>query len=312
MRKRDWVHGRRQPPRWRQGAFGQHLDEEPVHLGGDHPGAGAGRPAGRRRHLGDAGRAALFRFPRQGRRRHRQERRHRQGDDHRPARRQQRVPHQHRPRSDPDPAPCPEGRPLRRRARADHLAVDAPALPVAALPADPRHRLLRDAPDAEECRLGRDGLRPLQGQTADREARPGDVRRRRRHRRGARGTAGDRRVPEGSDQVRPPRRQDPQGRPAGRLARHRQDPARPRHRRRGQRAVLHHFGLGLRRDVRRRRREPRPRHVRAGQEERALHHLHRRNRRGRPPSRRRPRRRQRRARADAEPAAGRDGRLRGQ
>ena len=37
---------------------------------------------------------------------------------------------------------------------------------------------------------------------------------------------------------------------------------------------------------------PRARHVRAGQEERALHHLHRRNRRGRPSSRRRPRRRQ--------------------
>ena len=36
----------------------------------------------------------------------------------------------------------------------------------------------------------------------------------------------------------------------------------------------------------------RARHVRAGEEERALHHLHRRNRRGRPPSRRRPRRRQ--------------------
>ena len=57
---------------------------------------------------------------------------------------------------------------------------------------------------------------------------------------------------------------------------------------------------------------PRARHVRAGQEERALHHLHRRNRRGRPASRRRPRRRQRRARADAEPDAGRDGRLREQ
>ena len=37
---------------------------------------------------------------------------------------------------------------------------------------------------------------------------------------------------------------------------------------------------------------PRARHVRAGEEERALHHLHRRDRRGRPPSRRRPRRRQ--------------------
>ena len=52
------------------------------------------------------------------------------------------------------------------------------------------------------------------------------------------------------------------------------------------------------------------RHVRAGQEERPLHHLHRRDRRGRPAPRRRPRRRQRRAGADAQPDAGRDGRLR--
>ena len=51
------------------------------------------------------------------------------------------------------------------------------------------------------------------------------------------------------------------------------------------------------------------RHVRAGQEERALHHLHRRNRRRRPPSRCRPRRRQRRARADPQPAPRGDGRL---
>ena len=174
----------------------------------------------------------------------------------------------------------------------DDLALDAPALPVAALPADPRHRLLRDAPDAEECGLGRDGLRPLQGQIADREARPRHLRRRRRDRRGARGIAGDRRVPEGPDQVRPARRQDPQGRAAGRLARHRQDAAGARDRRRGQRPLLHHFGLGLRRDVRRRRRQPRARHVRAGQEERPLHRLHRRDRRGRPPSRRRPRQRQ--------------------
>ena len=226
---------------------------------------------------------------------HGQAGRDRQGGDHRPAR----------------PTTRPSGPTRRRRIRAlvERAARAAaspspaepeqqtsrladPALPVAALPADPRHRLLRDAPDAEECGLGRDGLRPLQGEIADREARPGHLRRRRRHRRGARGIAGDRRVPEGPDQVRPARRQDPQGRPAGRLARHRQDPARPRHRRRGQRALLHHFGLGLRRDVRRRRREPRPRHVRAGQEERALHRLHRRDRRGRPPSRRRPRQRQ--------------------
>ncbi len=65
-----------------------------------------------------------------------------------------------------------------------------------------------------------------------------------------------------------------------------------RDRRRGERAVLHDLRLRFRRDVRRRRRQPGARHVRAGQEERALHHLHRRDRRGRPPSRRRPRRRQ--------------------
>ena len=47
-----------------------------------------------------------------------------------------------------------------------------------------------------------------------------------------------------------------------------------------------------------------------GQEERALHHLHRRDRRRRASPRRGPRRRPRRARADAEPAPRRDGRLR--
>jgi cell division protease FtsH len=46
----------------------------------------------------------------------------------------------------------------------------------------------------------------------------------------------------------------------------------------------------------------RARHVRAGEEECALHRVHRRDRRGRPPARRGPGRRQRRARADAEPA----------
>ena len=47
-----------------------------------------------------------------------------------------------------------------------------------------------------------------------------------------------------------------------------------------------------------------------GKKNAPVHRLHRRDRRGRPPSRRRPRRRTRRARADAEPAARRDGRLR--
>ena len=106
------------------------------------------------------------------------------------------------------------------------------------------------------------------------------------------------------------RREDPQGRAALRPARHRQDAAGARGRRRGGRAVLHDLRLGLRRDVRRRRRLPRARPVRAGQAELAVHHLRRRDRRGRPPARRRPRRRPRRARADAQPAARRDGRLR--
>ena len=57
---------------------------------------------------------------------------------------------------------------------------------------------------------------------------------------------------------------------------------------------------------------PRARPVRPGQAERAGDHLHRRDRRRRPPPRRRHGRRARRARADAQPDARRDGRLRRQ
>ena len=76
------------------------------------------------------------------------------------------------------------------------------------------------------------------------------------------------------------------------------------------RAVLLDLRLGLRRDVRRRRRLAGPRPVRAGQGERPGDRLHRRDRRRRPAPRRRHGRRPRRARADAQPAARRDGRLR--
>jgi cell division protease FtsH len=55
--------------------------------------------------------------------------------------------------------------------------------------------------------------------------RSGHLRRRRRHRRGARGTAGNRRIPARSQPLFQARRPDSQGRAAGRLARHRQDPA---------------------------------------------------------------------------------------
>ena len=108
------------------------------------------------------------------------------------------------------------------------------------------------------------------------------------------------------------RGQDPQGRAALRAARDRQDAAGPGRGRRGRRAVLLHLRLRLRGDVRRRGRQPGARPVRAGQGQRPGDHLHRRDRRGRPPPRRRPRRRPRRARADPQPAARRDGRLRRQ
>ena len=199
----------------------------------------------------------------------------------------------------------------RRRRRQDHAPVDLDE-PADRPPADPaagRRVDLLHAPDAGRGARGH-GLRQVQGQAADRAQGPQDLRGRRRRGRGQGRAAGGRRLPEGPGQVPAPGRQDSQGRPAGRPSRHRQDPAGPRRRGRGGRALLLDLGLGLRRDVRRRRRQPRARHVRTGQEERALHHLHRRDRRRRSSPRRRPGRRQRRARADAEPAAGRDGRLR--
>ena len=123
---------------------------------------------------------------------------------------------------------------------------------------------------------------------------------------------GDQGVPRRAGQVPGRRREDPQGRAALRPARYRQDAAGQGGGRRGRRAVLLDLRVGLRRDVRRRRRQPGSRPVRAGQGERAGHRLRRRDRRRRPAPRRRPGRRPRRARADPQPAAGRDGRLRRQ
>ena len=79
---------------------------------------------------------------------------------------------------------------------------------------------------------------------------------------------------------------------------------------RGGRRVLLAVGLRVRRVARRRRRGARARPVRAGAQGGAGDHLHRRARRRRPPARRGHRPGQRRARADAQPAARRDGRLR--
>ncbi len=78
----------------------------------------------------------------------------------------------------------------------------------------------------------------------------------------------------------------PKGRSCGRPSGHGQDAARTRGRRRSQRAVLLDERLGLRRDVRGRGRVACARPVRDRQEARAVHHLHRRDRRGWTPSRR--------------------------
>ena len=114
-----------------------------------------------------------------------------------------------------------------RRRRQSAAALPAVLVPDAA--ADRRLGVLH-APDAGR-RRPRHGLRQVARPDADREAGPRDLRGRRRHRRGQGRAAGDRRVPEGPAEVPAPGRQDPQGRAAGRPARHRQDAARPRHRR---------------------------------------------------------------------------------
>ena len=110
-----------------------------------------------------------------------------------------------------------------------------------------------DEPDAGR-RLEGHAVRQVQGEADHQGHAEDDVRRRRRCGRGGRGAPRDQGVPAGPGEVPGGRRQDPQGRAALRRARHRQDAARPRRRRRGRGAVLLDLRLGLRRDVRRRRR----------------------------------------------------------
>ena len=202
------------------------------------------------------------------------------------------------------------GREDRRQAPRDQLVAGHRAAvgPDAAL-----HRRL-DLLHAADAGRGRQGpvLRQGPGPADLGEAEQGHVPGRGRRGRGQGGAARDHRVPEGPAQVPEARGQDPQGRAPGGPARHRQDPAGQGHRGRGQRAVLLDLRLGLRRDVRGGGRLARARPLRAGQEARALHHLHGRDRRGRPAPGRGPGRRARRARADPEPAPGGDGRLRDQ
>ena len=204
-----------------------------------------------------------------------------------------------------------------RRAVGDHLRRGGPQEQRVALAADLRpavpdlHRVL-DLPDepGPRRRVEGDVLRQVARQAHERGLAEDHLPRRGRGGRGGGGAPRDQGVPREPQEVPGAGRPDPQGRAALRPAGHRQDAPGPRGRRRGRRAVLLDLGLGLRRDVRRRRRLARARPLRAGQAEQPLHHLHGRDRRRRPPPRRRPRRRSRRARADAQPAARRDGRLR--
>ena len=187
--------------------------------------------------------------------------------------------------------------------------MGGPAHPAAA--GRPHHRLhdLHDAPHAGR-RLQGDELRQEPRQARERRLAQGDLQGRGRRRRDGRGAAGDQGVPREPEEVPAARGAHPQGRAALRPAGHRQDAAGARRGRRGGGALLLHLGLRLRRDVRRRGRQPRARPLRAGQAEPPLHHLHGRDRRRGAAPGSRLRRRQRRARADPEPAAGRDGRLR--
>ena len=185
----------------------------------------------------------------------------------------------------------------------DHLRAADPDLRLAVPKAVPGRRGRRAA--------GRARRRPVAGQGVRRGAARHHVRRRGR----LRGRQGrDRRgggLPAGAGPVQQGRRVGAAGRAHDRAARDRQDAAGPRGRGRGQGAVLLGHRVQLRGAVRRRRRVPGPRPVRRGAQARARHHLHRRDRRHRPAPRGSGRGGvQRRARADAQPAAGRDGRLR--
>ena len=161
---------------------------------------------------------------------------------------------------------------------------------------------------------GRRDLRrgPEQGQEGHRRAGGRHLQGCRRRRRGHRRTPGDHPVPQDPGAVRPPGRPHPEGRAAHRPARDRQDPAGQGDGGRGRSAVLREQRLRVRGDVRGGRGGPRARPVRAGARGGAGHRVHRRGRRHRAVARGglHHGRRQRRARADAQPVAGRDRRLR--
>ena len=163
------------------------------------------------------------------------------------------------------------------------------------------HRL-RPLADAEDDAAHQARADQAHGQSRD------HVGRDRRSRRGQGRAQGGRRLPLRPQEVQASRRPGAQGRPPARPARHGQDAAGQGRRARVRRAVLLPVGFELRRDVRRARSRAHPPPVRRGAQARARDPLHRRaRRRGRPPWLGQ----QLRARADAQPAPGRDGRLLG-
>ena len=119
--------------------------------------------------------------------------------------------------------------------------------------------------------------RPGQGEGAGHRRRTAGhpVHRRRRLRRGEDGDQRGRRLSARPRPLPPGRGARPARRADGRAARHRQDPARPRGRRRGPRPLLVGVGLGFRGDVRRPGGGPGPGPVRAGPHPRAGDRVHR-------------------------------------
>src|SRR2546430_1610388 len=115
----------------------------------------------------------------------------------------------------------------------------------------PLHRRL-DLLHAPDAGRWREGAVVRQGPRATHlgEAEQGHLPGRRGRRRGQGGAAGDHRLPQGPAEVSEARRQDSEGRSSRWSARNRQDAARQGDRRRGERAVLLHLGLGLCREDR--------------------------------------------------------------
>ena len=185
--------------------------------------------------------------------------------------------------------------------------------PARLRPDAPLHRAAgsADAPCGQRAGGARQ-LRPLARQALRADRGPRDLRRRGRDRRGEGRALRGGRLPAPAGEVPEARGADPARRAALRAAGNREDAARARGRRRGERAVLLPVGVRVRRGDRRHRRSARPRPLRAGEDGGAGDRVHRRAGCDRPLAhlgRGRVQRRQRRARADPEPDPHRDGRL---